>query len=169
MNGKNGMIGTIEVDVTGFFTTHHYLQAEWGDLGELTFRAFNQGATYEALDGRKVTMQKSHWLGSAYEMVDGGVVRGRADRPGLLRTDIAVQFEGQDYVLEPEGLLKQGWFLLDAERHILMEIQPRGVFKQGAYLSVRAAIELDLVAFAYYLVHMRKQEDAAVVATTSAS
>lgn len=169
MNSKSGMIGTIEVDVTGFFTTHHYLQAEWGEIGELTFRAFNQGATYEALDGRKVIMQKSHWLGTAHEMVDGGVVRGTADRPGLLRTDIAVQLDGQDYILEPEGLLKQGWFLLDAERHILMEIQPRGVFKQGAHLSVRAAIELDLVAFAYYLVHMRKQEDAAVVAATSAS
>ena len=99
-------------------------------------------------------------------MVDGGVVRGRADRPGLLRTDIAVQFDGQDHILEPEGLLKQGWFLLDSERHILMEIQPRGVFTQGAYLNVRAAIELDLIAFAYYLVHMRKQEDAAVVAAS---
>jgi hypothetical protein len=50
-----------------------------------------------------------------------------------------------------------------------MEIQPRGVFKQGAYLSLRGAIELDLVAFAYFLVQMRKQEDAAVVAATSAS
>jgi hypothetical protein len=166
VNSKSEMIGTIEVDVTGFFTTHHYLQAEWGEIGELTFRAFNQGATYEALDGRKVIMQKSHWLGTAHEMVDGGVVRGRADRPGLLRTDIAVQFDGQDYILEPEGLLKQGWFLLDSERHFLMEIQPRGVFTQGAYLSVRAAIELDLIAFAYYLVHMRKQEDAAVVAAS---
>jgi hypothetical protein len=169
VNTKTGVRGTIEVDVTGFFTTHHYLQAEWGDLGELTFPAFSQAATYEALDGRKVTMQKSHWLGTAYEMIDGGVVRGRADRPGLLRTDIAVEFDGQDYSLEPEGLLKQGWFLLDAERHILMEIQPRGIVKQGAYLSLRGAIELDLVAFAYFLVQMRKQEDAAVVAATSAS
>lgn len=169
MNGKKGMIGTIEVDVTGFFTTHHYLQAEWGDLGELTFRAFNQGATYEAVDGRKVTMQKSHWLGTAHEMIDGGVVRGRGDRPGLLRTDIALQFDGQDYILEPEGLLKQGWFLLDAERHVLVEIQPRGVFRQGAYLKLRAPVELDLLAFAYYLVHMRNQENAAVVAATSAS
>ena len=169
MKTKSGMVGTIEVEVTGLFTTHHYLQAEWGDLGELTFRAFNQGASSEALDVRKVTMQKSHWLGTEHEMVDGGVVRGRGDRPGLLRTDIAVQFDGQDYILEPEGLLKQGWFLLDAERHILMEIQPRGVFTQGAYLSLHAAVELDLVAFAYYMVHMRKQEDAAVVAATSAS
>jgi hypothetical protein len=167
VNSKRGVRGTIEVDVTGFFTTHHYLQAEWGDLGELTFPAFSQAATYEALDGRKVTMQKSHWLGTAYEMIDGGVVRGRADRPGLLRFDIAVEFDGQDYSLEPEGLLRQGWFLLDAERHVLMEIQPRGILKQGAYLSLRGAIELDLVAFAYFLVQMRKQEDAAAVAATS--
>ena len=169
MSGKDGIIGTIEIDVTGFFTTHHNLRAEWGGLGELTFRAFNQGATYEGLDGRKVGMQKSHWLGTAHEMVDGGVVRGMADRPGLLRTDIAIQFDGQDYILEREGLLKQGWFLLDSERHLLMEIQPRGVFRQGAYLSLCSAVELDLVAFAYYMVHMRKQEDAAVVAATSAS
>ena len=169
MHNEKGSIGTIEIDVTGFFTTHHYLRAEWGELGELTFRAFNQGATYEAVDGRKVVMQKSHWLGTAHEMIEGGVVRGRADRPGLLRTDVALQFDGQDYILEPEGLLKQGWFLLDSERHVLMEIQPRGVFRQGAYLSLHAAVELDLVAFAYYMVHMRKQEDAAVVAATSAS
>ena len=126
-------------------------------------------ATYEAVDGRKVTMQKSHWLGTAHEMIDGGVVRARGDRPGLLRTDIAVQFDSKDYILEPEGLLKQGWFLLDAERHILVEIQPRGVFRQGAYLNLRAPVELDLVAFAYYLVHQRNQENAAVVAATSAS
>ena len=169
MNSKSGVIGTIEVEVTGFFTTHHCLQAEWGDLGKLTFRAFNQGATYEAVDGRKVTMQKRHWLGTAHEMIDGGAVRGRGDRPGILRTDIALQFDGQDYILEPEGLLKQGWFLLDAERHILVEIQPRGVFRQGAYLNLRAPVELDLVAFAYYLVHARNQENAAVVAATSTS
>jgi hypothetical protein len=87
----------------------------------------------------------------------------------MLRRDIAVQFDGRDYWLEPEGILKQGWLLLDAERRILIEIQPRGVFKQGAYLMLRAPVELDLVAFAYYLVHMRRQEDASVVAATSAS
>ena len=53
-----------------------------------------------------------------------GVVRGRGDRPGLLRTDIALQFDGQDYILEPEGLLKQGWFLLDAERRLIAGAQP---------------------------------------------
>ncbi len=169
MSTKTGMLGTVEVEVTGFFTTHHSLQAQWGDLGEMTFPAFSQSATYEALDGRKVVMQKRHWLGTAYEMVDGDFVRGEADRPGLFRRDIAVRFDGQDYSLEPEGILKQGWFLLDAGRNILLEIQPRGVFKQGAHLVLHSSIELDLVAFAYYLVHMRKQEDAAAASAASAS
>ncbi len=169
MKTKTGILGTIEIEVAGFFTTHHYLQAEWGDLGEMTFPAFSQSATYEALDRRKIAMQKRHWLGTAYEMIDGGIVRGKADRPGLFRRDIAVQFDGQDYSLEPEGLLKQGWFLLDAGRNTLLEIQPRGVFKQGAHLTLHGSIELDLVAFAYYLVHMRKQEDAAAASAASAS
>ena len=80
---------------------------------------------------------------------------------------MAVQFDGRDYWLEPEGFLKQGWFLLDAERQTLMEIQPRGVLRQGAYLTVHSGIELDLVAFTYFLVQMRQQEDAAAVAATS--
>ena len=167
MKEQTATLGTIEVDVTGFFTTHHYLRAGWGELAELTFPAFAQCATYEALDGRKITMQKRHWLGTAYEMVDGDAVRAWADRPGLLRRDMAVQFDGRDYWLEPEGFLKQGWFLLDAERRTLMEIQPRGVLRQGAYLTVHSSIELDLVAFTYFLVQMRQQEDAAAVAATS--
>jgi hypothetical protein len=41
------------------------------------------------------------------------------------------------------------------------------VFKQGAYLTINGSINSDLVAFVYYLVHMRQQEDAA--ATTAAT
>ena len=167
MIGKTDILGSIEVDVTGFFTTHHHLEAGWGELAELTFPAFSQSATYQTVDGRQVNMQKTHWLGTAYETVDGGVVRGTADRPGLFRRDMAVQFDGRDYWLEPEGLLKQGWFLLDVERQVLLEIQPRGVFRQGAYITVHSSIELDLIAFAYYLVHMRQQEDAAAAAAAS--
>jgi hypothetical protein len=51
----------------------------------------------------------------------------------------------------------------------LLEIQPRGVLKQGAYLTILAEVDADLVAFAYYLVHMRKQEQAASVAAVSAA
>lgn len=157
----------IEVDVSGFFTTHHYLESGAGSLGELTFPAFSQHGTYVTHDGRELLMRKTHWLGTAHELVESEIVRGRADRPGLLRQDIAVQFDGRQYSLEPEGLLSWGWFLLDAEGNRLLEIQPRGVFRQGCYLTVTSAINADLVAFAYYLVYTRQQEDAAAAAAVA--
>jgi hypothetical protein len=161
------MLDEIEVAVSGFFTTHHHFRTEWGGLGKCTFPAFSQHAMYRTADGRELLMQKSHWLGSAHELVDGGSVRARADRPGLFRRDILIQFDGQEYTLEPEGLFSRGWLLFDAGGTKLLELRPRGAFKQGAYLTISGSINSDLVAFVYYLVHMRQQEDAA--ATTAAT
>jgi hypothetical protein len=157
----------IEVDVSGFFTTHHYMQSRSGALGEFTFPAFSQRAIYYTCDGRELLMQKTHWLGSAHELVERGVVRGRADRPGLFRRDLTVWFEGQEYSLEPGGLLSWDWCLVDAGGTRLLEIRPRGVLKEGAYVTITAAIDTDLVAFAYYLVYTRRQEEAAGAAAAS--
>lgn len=159
----------IEVEVSGFFTTHHYFRTEAGILGELTFPAFSQYGTFRTAGGRELLMQKPHWLGTAHEFVDGNLVRGTADRPGLFRQDITIRFDGKAYSLEPEGIFKQGWFLLDAEGQTLLELQPRGAFKQGAFITLWQPISIDLLAFAYYLVHMRKQEQAAVAASAAAS
>jgi hypothetical protein len=161
--------GEICVDVSGFFTTHHYFQTEAGTLGELTFPAFSQQGVFQAADGSKLLMQKTHWLGTAHEIVEGESVRGTADRRSFFSRDIVLQLDGQDYVLLSEGLFKQGWFLVDAVGDTLIEIQPRGILKQGAYLTIWEAIDAVLVAFAYYLYYMRIQEDAAAVAATSSA
>jgi hypothetical protein len=169
MTQKTWTLDQIEVNVSGFFTTHHHFRTEMGALGKFTFPAFGQHGVFRTADGRELTMEKTHWLGSAHQLVEGNVVRATADLPGLLRQDYAIQFEGQDYVLEPEGIFKMGWVLADAAGTTLLEIQPRGVLKQGAYLTIWAKVDADLVAFAYYLVHMRKQEQAAAVAATSSA
>jgi hypothetical protein len=156
------------VDVSGFFTTHHHLRTEAGTWGKLKFPAFSDHAVFGAAGGRELMMRKSHWLGTAHELIEGKRVRGRADRRGMLRTDIVVEFDGREYTLEPEGVLKDGWFLADQAGNRLLEIRPRGVFREGAFLTTLGAVSMDLIAFAYYLVHMRKQEDAAVVASTAA-
>jgi hypothetical protein len=160
------MLDEIEVEVSGLFTTHHHLQTRSGTLGRFKFPAFSQYAVYHTTDGRELLMQKTHWLGTAHELVEGEVVRGRGDRPGLFRRDLAIWFDGEEYSLEPEGLLSRGWYLVDASGSRLLEIQPRGIFTQGAYLTITGAIDADLVAFAYYLVHMRQQEDAAAAAAS---
>lgn len=159
----------IEVDVFGFFTTHHCLQSRSGTLGEFTFPAFSQHATYHTFDGRELLMQKTHWLGSAYELVEGEIARGRADRPGLFRRDMTVWFEDQEYSLEPGRLLSRDWYLVDARGTRLLDIQPRGVLKQGAYVTITATVDTDLVAFAYYLVYTRWQEEAAGAAAVSST
>ena len=157
----------IEVEVSGFFTTHHHFRTEAGILGELTFPAFSQYGTFRTSGGRELLMQKPHWLKTVHEFVDGDRVRGTADRPGLFRQDIVIRFDGKAYSLEPEGVFKQGWFLLDAEGQTVLELQPRGAFRQGTFITLWQPVSIDLLAFAYYLVQMRKQEQAAAVAATS--
>jgi hypothetical protein len=163
------MFDEIEVTVSGCFTTHHHLSGQSGAYGEITFPAFATGAEFESASGRNLSMQKTRWWGSQHELADSRGVLGRADRAGILNRDINVWFDGQEYVLQPEGLFKQGWFLVDSQGAQLLEIQPRGVFRQGAYLSIKGVVDSALVVFAYYLIHMRQQEDAAAVAATSAS
>ena len=80
---------------------------------------------------------------------------------------MVLQFDGQEYTLQPEGFWKQSWTLADAEGNIVLEIQPSGVLKRGAYLTIPGAADADLVAFAYYLFFMRQQEDAAGAAAAS--
>jgi hypothetical protein len=169
MAQKTLTVREIEVQVAGLFTTNHTFLTQTGTLGKLTLPAFNQYGEFDTIGGRKLLMQKTHWLGSAHELVEGDTVRGTADRAGLFRSDYIVQFDGRQYRLEPEGAFKQGWYLVDAQGTPLLEIQPRGAFKQGAYLIIWGAIDADLVAFAYYLYHMRVQEQAAAIAATSAS
>jgi hypothetical protein len=161
------MLDRIEVDVSGFFTTHHHFETEAGTWGEFTFPAFSDGGTFRTAGGHELLMRKTHWLGTAHEMLEGETLRGTADRPGLFRRELVVQFDNQEYVLEPEGFLSQGWLLTDGVGNVLLEIQPRGIFRQGAYLTVWGVVDADLVAFAYYLVHMRRQEDTAAAAAAN--
>jgi hypothetical protein len=157
----------IEISVSGCFTTHHHLSGASGEYGEINFPAFATDATFEGASGRRLSMQKTRWWSTEYELVESGRVRGRADRAGVFNQNMDVWFDGQAYELQPEGIFKQGWFLMDGQGTQLLEIQPRGAFRQGAYLSIQAVVDRALALFAYYLVHMRKQEDAAAVAAAS--
>jgi hypothetical protein len=166
MRKETWVLDEIEIGISGFFTTHHTFKTQRGTIGEMTFPAFSQQGSYRAFDGRELSMLKTHWLGRSHEMRDGKVVRGRADPTGLFQRDLAISFDGQSYSLIPEGILRQGWFLVDALGQTLLEIQPRGVFRQGAYLTIKAPLDADLMAFAYYLYYMLQQEAAAAAAAS---
>jgi hypothetical protein len=160
------MIDQIEVQMSGLFTTHHYFQTEGETLGELACPAFAQQATFQASDGRTLGIRKANWLGSSYELVEASSVRGTANLRKVFSRDLLVHYEGADYLLRPEGVFSRDWFLVDAEGATLLEVQPRGVFKQGAFLYPRQILDFDLVIFIYYLVFTRQQEEAAAAAAS---
>jgi hypothetical protein len=167
MNEKRLTVGEIEVAVRGLFTTHHTFHSEAGILAEVKFPAFSQSGEYRASGGRKLLMQKTGWLSTSHELIEGNRVRGTADQPGILRQDFSIRFNGQPYRLDPKGILNRGWVLSDGQGRALLDVEPRGAFKQGAFLTILRAVDADLVAFAYYLVHTRWQEAAAAGAVTA--
>ena len=101
-------------------------------------------------------------------MREGGVALGTARPQGFWRRAMDVRYGNREYVLQPAGFWAQSWRLVDALDHTLLEIRPRGVFRRGAFMTALAAIDADLLVFAYYLVWMRWQEQSAA-ASTSAS
>jgi hypothetical protein len=161
------MFGQIEVDHTGLFTTHHVFGGPSGKLGELTMPAFSNSGVYRTPAGQELHMHKTHWLGSAHELLDGERVRGRADRQGFFSRDLDIWFDGQAFTLERHGFFSRDWFLVDVGGRTLLEIRPRGVFRQGAYLSLAGPVEAALVAFAYYLAYQRQQEETAAGAAAA--
>ena len=70
----------IEVGVSGFFTTHHFLQTTANILGELTLPAFRSGGVFRAADGRELvreTLSQSlfgRWSGT-YRRAGGSPLR----------------------------------------------------------------------------------------------
>jgi hypothetical protein len=67
--------------------------------------------------------------------------------------------------LAPEGAFRTGWYLADASGTRLIDLKPRGAFQRDFHLTVHSVVDADLVAFAYYLVYTRKQEEAAAAAS----
>lgn len=160
--------GTTEMRVvcTGFLTTHHRFWLGDRALGELIMPAFRQGNVFRAGNGQDRVMRQPHWLSAEHEMCQGDRVRARAQGPGLLSSSVKIEFEGQTYILEPAGFLSEKWRLVDAHDRALLSVEPQGCLRREVRLYMPPGIELDLdlVVFAYYLVHVCREETAAACA-----
>jgi hypothetical protein len=159
----------VEVTVSGFFTTHHLVQTPTGILGEFTLSAFSTGGVFTTADGRELEMRKTNWWRGWHEMREDGVVVGTAHSQGFWQRTMSIGFRGATYELVPAGCWSRGWCLLDGTEATVIEVYPRGAFQRGAYLTVVEPVHVDLLAFAYYLVNVRWQDQsaAAVAATGS--
>lgn len=160
----------IEVTVSGFLTTRHSMQVGTDVLAGFTLHAFRRTGELLLANGRELTVkQTSIWKGT-HEMREGGVLLGHAQTRGVFKREVDIEFGDQQYVLIPGSLWKRNWVLVDAQGIELLDLRPRGAFRRGALLTVLAEVEIDLLAFAYYLVHKRwEAESAAASGAASAT
>jgi hypothetical protein len=80
-----------------------------------------------------------------------------------------IGFRGAAYELVSAAVWSRGWGLVDEEGTLLLEIQPRGLFRRGARLTILEPVHADLLLFAYYLAHVRWQEQGAAAAAAAGS
>ena len=159
--------GEIEVDVWGFFTTHHRLQTETGVLGELVLSSFS-GGVFHFVDGRDLVVERTSWWRGWHELRENGVVLGTARPQDFWQRTTSVGFRGKMHQLKPVGFWSRGWTLTDEARTALVEVQPRGCLRWGAYLTIMGPVHTGLLVFTYYLVNVRWQEQAAAAGAAAA-
>jgi hypothetical protein len=162
--------GEVEVTVYGFFTTHHEMRTSSEALGELILYPFYGGGAFHAADGHHVEIERtSFWRGS-YEARRGGTVLGSSCPRGIFRRDIDIAFDGQAYLLRPRGFWGRSWVFEDAAGNGLVEVAPRGILRRGAWLTVLRELHIDLLAYVYFAVYIRwQQESSSAAAASSAS
>jgi hypothetical protein len=169
MAGDLWAFDEIVVDVAGFFKTEHTFHTASQTMAVLTVPAGMAEGSYEDKGGRRVVVRRTGCFSRGYEVVVGGVGRGAAEPRGLFKMGYALQFDGQALELVPEGVFRQGWLLVDGEGHLLLRLEPLGVFKRGTRLVAPQPIEFPLAVLAYYLYQVIQQETAAVATTAAAA
>lgn len=169
MEGQMWTAGVIEVDIWGFFTTHHRMLTETEVLGELTLSAFSSGGVFQAADGRELVVEKTSWWRGWHELRENEIVVGSARPLGFWERTMSVGFRGKMYELVPAGFWSSSWNLLDESGAVVVEVRRWGFFRQKVGLTIQGPVHSDLLVFVYYLANVRWQEQAAAAAAAAGS
>ncbi|MCX7682815.1 MAG: hypothetical protein N2508_12775 [Anaerolineae bacterium] len=151
----------IEVTVRGLFTTHHLFQTARGTLAELVFPFFSLRSILHTADGRQLLARRVSLWRTRHELRDGDTVLATAQPLSFWSRGWAIRFGSQEYLLKPTDFWANRWQLSDEVGSVLLQLSSRGVFRRSAHLTVSGEIDADLLAFAYYLVQVRQEEQAA--------
>jgi hypothetical protein len=139
-----------------------------GLLGELTLPAFARGGIFVFAGGRELVVEKTSWWKGWHELRESGTVVGSARPLGFWGQRISVGYRGKMYELVKAGFWGDRWHLVDESGTILVEIWRQGFFRQEVSMTVHLEVQPDLLVFAYYLAHVRWQEQAAAAGAAAA-
>jgi hypothetical protein len=157
----------VQVTVSGVFTTHHFIETVMEDLGELTLPASGKRGILHSSDGSEFTVERTSWWRGWHELRENEIVLGTARPQNFWRRTMDIGYRGATYDLISAGFWSRGWLLVGQAGTVMLDIQPRGIFRRGAHITILEPVNVDLLVFVYYLVNARWQEQAAGAAAGS--
>jgi hypothetical protein len=163
MSPETIAVDRIEVIPSGFFTVQYAFQSPAGVLGVLTVPAFREGTIFRDADGLEWKMRRRGFWRVRYEMEPEGGPGAVARPRGFWQSALEIAFRDRLCLLEPIGKWSDKW-RLSAEGVPLLELRRRGALRQGLIVEVLGPVEVELIAFACYLVLTRWREHAAAAA-----
>ncbi len=153
-------VDQIEVIPSGFLSVQYAFQSPAGVLGVLDVPAFRQDNTFRDADGLEWRMRRRGIWRVRYEMTSGAEAVAVARPRGFWQSALEVAFRDRAYLLEPVSRWSDKW-RLSAEGVPLLELRRRGAIRQGLIVEVLGPVEVELIAFAVYLILTRWREHAA--------
>jgi len=165
MSQEAWLADLVEVTVSGFFTTHHVMQAAGGILAEMTMTGLGNRAAVRTAEGRELAIERTNWWRGVYELRKDKLVVGEARPLGILRRKNAIRFGGRDFGLRAGDFWNRSWTLSDDAGQMLVKIRPRGTFRRGAVLQILRPVDVDLLALTYHQVNVRWREQTAAAAS----
>ena len=148
----------IEVIEKGGFKTNHTFQVTDEKLGVLELNGIKSAGVFKAENGQELVCKKTSPWKSTYELSENGTQTGFASSRKTLGQDYLIQYQGEIFGLIPGGSRLRSWRVMNPSKQEICEYLPRGGFKRGAYVKIRADIPLGLLVFCYVLVSNRWME-----------
>ncbi len=154
-------VDLIEVLETGIFKTEHVFHAKASILGNMSLKGNKMEGHFRGADGSEMSIKKTNFWKSAYELRIGEELIAIAQKRKIFSPTYVIQKRGNLYGLTPGGNKSRSWRLLNNNKQELCEFQPRGVFKKGAKIFIKADIPIEIMVLSYTLVILRWQERSA--------
>ncbi|MFO8035603.1 MAG: hypothetical protein R6U57_03130 [Anaerolineales bacterium] len=158
----------VEVTIKGAFATQHEFWAGEKCLGELKLKFGKLQGEFEGHQGERYAVEQLSFWKRDFVIRDDEKILGRANPPKNFSPRLVIEFEGEGYECSPVGFWARKWVLKDILGEVLMVMEPRGMFKRGAYLQIYKSIPLGLLVFFYTLVNKRWQEQSATSTAAAA-
>jgi hypothetical protein len=143
----------VRVEVSGLLPRRHRLLAGQTLLGEMAF-GLGSSVSFITAEGREMRMARASLWPAGYRMWEGGQERASA-RADLLGWRVSVTFDGRTFLFRPIHLWQTVWELWDAGDQLVLTVRRTGWGR--AEIVVHGPVDVDLLAFVYYLFIIRRR------------